>query len=119
MATIITPLVASKPNLVYVLADDLGFVDVKAFSPTSLIDTPSISALASQGMAFTKAHSGSAVCTPTRYGILTGRYCWRTLANNVVEGGGPNLIAEGRPTIATFLKDQGYTTAIIGTLREM
>ena len=70
--------VAARPNIVYILADDLGYGDVRCFNPRSKIATPSIDGLARQGMMFTDAHSGSSVCTPTRYGILTGRYAWRT-----------------------------------------
>jgi arylsulfatase A-like enzyme len=69
---------ASKPNIVYILADDLGYGDVGAFNSQSKIPTPAMDALAKQGMRFTDAHTGSAVCTPTRYGILTGRYAWRS-----------------------------------------
>ena len=66
-------------------------------------------------MIFTDTHSGSLVCTPTRYGVLTGRYCWRTrLQRRVVQGSAPCLISEDRPTVASFLKQQGYDTAIIG-----
>ena len=66
------------PNIVYILADDMSYGDVGALNPESKIQTPNIDRPANEGMSFTDAHSGSAVCTPTRYGILTGRYCWRT-----------------------------------------
>ena len=69
---------ADRPNIVYILADDLGYGDVHALNPEGKIPTPHLDRLAAQGMAFTDAHSGSAVCTPTRYGILTGRYAWRS-----------------------------------------
>ena len=107
---------ADKPNIVFILCDDLGFGDVQCMAPeTSKIKTPHIDGLASEGMMFTDAHSGSSVCTPTRYGIMTGRYSWRTkLQRGVVQGFAPNLILEDRPTIANFLRDQGYSTAIIG-----
>ncbi|WP_299668773.1 arylsulfatase [uncultured Polaribacter sp.] len=105
-----------KPNIVFILCDDLGYGDVQSLSPkTSKIKTPSIDMLVRDGMVFTDAHSGSSVCTPTRYGIMTGRYSWRTkLQRGVVQGFAPNLVAEDRLTIANFLKDQGYNTAIIG-----
>ena len=105
-----------QPNIVFIVCDDLGYGEVQALAPqTSKIKTPSIDQLTRQGMVFTDAHSGSAVCTPTRYGIMTGRYSWRTkLQRGVVQGFAPNLIEEDRPTIANFLKDQGYHTAIIG-----
>ena len=106
----------SKPNIVYIICDDLGYGEIHALSPkTSRIPTPGADQLATEGMVFTDAHSGSAVCTPTRYGIMTGRYSWRTwLQKGVVTGFAPNLIAEGRTTVASFLKAKGYDTAIIG-----
>ncbi|MDG1301061.1 MAG: sulfatase-like hydrolase/transferase, partial [Opitutae bacterium] len=67
-----------KPNIVYILADDMGYGDVSVLNPESKIQTPNIDRLANEGMTFSDAHAGSSVCTPTRYGILTGRYCWRT-----------------------------------------
>lgn len=69
----------AMPNIVYILADDLGFGDVKVLNPQRCkIATPNLDRLAAQGMSFTDAHSGSSVCTPTRYGLLTGRYAWRS-----------------------------------------
>ena len=105
-----------KPSIVFVLCDDLGYGDVRCLAPkTSKIPTPHVDRLAKEGMIFTDAHSGSSVCTPTRYGLLTGRYSWRTrLQQGVVQGFAPCLIAKDRPTVASFLKQQGYHTAIIG-----
>ncbi|WP_419195098.1 sulfatase family protein [Novipirellula herctigrandis] len=107
---------AERPNVVFVLCDDLGYGDVQCLNPErGKISTPNIDKLAADGMIFTDAHSGSSVCTPTRYGLMTGRYSWRTrLQRGVVQGFAPNLIAADRPTVASFLKDQGYHTAIIG-----
>ncbi len=107
---------ADRPNILYILADDLGYGDVKSLNPERCkIATPSLDKLAAQGMTFTDAHSGSAVCTPTRYGIMTGRYAWRTsLVSGVLGGVSPPLIAPDRLTVATLLKDQGYQTACIG-----
>lgn len=104
------------PNLVYVMCDDLGYGDVQCLNPErGKIPTPGVDRLASEGMIFTDAHSGSSVCTPTRYGLLTGRYSWRTYKQRgVSQGFKPNLIAEGRPTVASFLKGQGYHTALVG-----
>ena len=68
----------AKPNIIFLMADDLGYGDLGSFNPDSKIPTPNIDRLAMQGMRFTDAHSGSALCTPTRYGVVTGRYCWRT-----------------------------------------
>ncbi|MEI6892823.1 MAG: arylsulfatase [Pontiella sp.] len=105
-----------KPNIIFVLCDDLGYGDVQCLNPErGKILTPSVDRLASEGMVFTDAHSGSSVCSPTRYGLLTGRYSWRTrLQRGVTQGYKSNLIALGRPTVASFLKEQGYHTAIIG-----
>ena len=106
---------APKPNIIYILCDDLGYGDVKCLNPEGKIATPNMDRLARDGMKFTDAHSGSSVCTPTRYGIMTGRYAWRTRLHNGVLGGlSPHLIALDRKTVAGFLKDQGYHTACIG-----
>ncbi len=106
---------ADRPNMVYILADDMGFGDVSALNPAGKIKTPNLDRIAREGMVFTDAHSGSSVCTPTRYGILTGRYAWRTrLQRGPLSGTNPHLIAEGRTTVASFLKTQGYRTACIG-----
>ncbi|UCG49128.1 MAG: arylsulfatase [Phycisphaerales bacterium] len=104
-----------RPNIIFIMADDMGYGDVKCYNPDSKIPTPHMDALASEGMRFTDAHSPSAVCTPTRYGILTGRYCWRTWLKSGVVGGYTNpLIEPTRTTVASLLKEHGYTTACIG-----
>ncbi|MEY5011899.1 MAG: Arylsulfatase [Verrucomicrobiota bacterium] len=106
---------ATPPNVVYVLCDDLGYGDLQCLNPHGKIKTPHLDRLAAGGMVFTDAHSGSSVCTPTRYGILTGRYSWRSkLQSGVLGGLSPRLIEPGRLTVAQFLKDHGYHTAIIG-----
>jgi arylsulfatase A len=106
---------AEKPNIIYVLCDDLGYGDLKCLNKDGKIATPNFDRLAAGGMAFTDAHSGSAVCTPTRYGIITGRYAWRTkLQSGVLGGLSPRLIEPGRLTVANLLKQQGYHTAAIG-----
>jgi arylsulfatase A-like enzyme len=107
---------ADKPNIIVILADDMGVGDVKLLGgATSKIPTPHIDQLARDGMRFTDAHSTSSVCTPTRYSILTGRYNWRSsLKSGVLYGFSPPLIAEDRPTVARLLKDEGYATACIG-----
>jgi len=103
------------PNLVLVLADDLGYGDVRSFNPAGRIDTPHLDRLAREGVRFTDAHTGSAVCTPTRYGLLTGRYAWRTrLASGVLWGESEPLVEPGRLTLASLLKARGYHTAAIG-----
>ncbi|RMD81728.1 MAG: sulfatase, partial [Lentisphaerae bacterium] len=104
-----------KPNILYILADDQGYGDVSCLNPDSKIPTPHTDRLAKEGMIFTDAHSNSAVCTPTRYGVMTGRYCWRSwLKRGVLHGDSPLLIEEGRETVASLLKRQGYRTACIG-----
>jgi arylsulfatase A len=105
----------NRPNIVYILADDLGYGDVSCLNPQSKIATPNLDRLAREGLTFTDAHSGSAVCTPTRYGILTGRYCWRSpLKRSVLWPWDPPLIEDERMTVGDFLKQNGYTTACIG-----
>ncbi len=103
------------PNVVYILADDLGYGDVSALNEHAAWKTVHMDRLASQGMVFTDAHSESAVCTPTRYGILTGRYSWRSrLKRGVLGGSSRPLIERERMTVATLLKKHGYETAVIG-----
>jgi arylsulfatase A-like enzyme len=106
----------SKPNILYILCDDLGYGDVHALNPErGKIPTPNIDRLIADGMAFTDAHSSSSVCTPTRYGIMTGRYNWRTrLQSGVLGGFSPPLIAADRLTVAKLLKQHGYRTACFG-----
>ncbi len=102
-------------NIVYILADDMGIDSVSALNAKSGIATPNINKLISQGMTFTDAHSGSAVCSPTRYGVLTGRYSWRTkMKSGIVNKWGPPLIAEDRLTVGKLLQKAGYHTACIG-----
>lgn len=104
-----------KPNIVVVLADDLGFGDLSCNNPLSKIVTPHADRLAAEGMRFTDAHTPSSVCSPTRYGLLTGRYAWRTrMTSGVLDGFSPPLIEPNRVTVASYLQSQGYTTACIG-----
>jgi arylsulfatase A-like enzyme len=106
---------APRPNVVIVLADDLGYGDPGVYNPASKIPTPNIDRLAAQGLRFLDAHTPSSVCTPTRYGLLTGRYAWRSsLKKGVLWGYSPALIEPGRPTIASLLRTAGYATAMIG-----
>ncbi|MFY0654020.1 MAG: arylsulfatase [Cyclobacteriaceae bacterium] len=103
------------PNIVFILADDLGYGDIRSYNAESKIPTPNLDKLASQGMRFTDAHSPSTVCTPTRYSILTGRMEFRTGMKGVFTGvGGPCLIEENRLTLPQMLHDESYTTACIG-----
>lgn len=105
-----------RPNVVVILADDLGYGDVQCYNPQrGKIPTPNIDALAAQGMRFTDGHSSSGVCSPSRYTLLTGRYHWRTrLQSGIVGVFGAPLIAPDRLTIAGLLQQQGYRTACVG-----
>ncbi len=103
------------PNIVYILADDMGTGDPGCYNADSKIPTPNIDRLAAEGMRFTDAHSPSAVCSPTRYGVLTGRYAWRTrMKTGVLWGYSRSLIEPDRLTVAQMLKSQGYQTACVG-----
>ncbi len=103
------------PNIVLILADDLGFGDIGCYNRDSRIPTPNIDALAGRGTRWTDMHTPSAVCTPSRYGLLTGRYAWRTrLPYGVLYGYEPPLIEEDRPTLPGLLRRRGYRTACIG-----
>ncbi len=104
-----------KPNIIFILADDMGYGDVSALNPDSKILTPHIDGMAQNGVLFTDAHTSSAVSTPTRYGFLTGRYNWRsTLKSDVVSGYSRPIIDSTRTTVASMLKRGGYTTACVG-----
>ena len=105
----------APPNIVLILADDLGYGDLACYNPESKIPTPNLDRLAKQGMRFTDAHSPSTVCTPTRYSILTGRMAFRTGMKSVFTGvGGPCLIEEERLTLGGMLQEEGYETALFG-----
>jgi arylsulfatase A len=104
-----------KPNIVVFFVDDMGYGDVSCLNPDGKVPTPNFDRLASEGMTFTDAHSTSAVCSPSRYGLLTGRYNWRTsLQRGIVQVYGDPLIDEDRMTVPSFLKEQGYHTGCIG-----
>jgi arylsulfatase A len=106
---------STLPNIIYILADDLGYGDLSSFNPQSKLHTVHLDRLSSTGMKFTDAHTSSAVCTPTRYGILTGRYNWRSpLKKGVLGGFSKSLIEPNRTTVAQLLKDKGYRTAFVG-----
>ena len=97
------------------MADDLGYGDLHCFNADSQIPTPYLDQLRAQGMAFTDIHSGTSVSTPSRYGIMTGRYCFRTsLKKGVLWGYSEPLIEKERLTVAELLRQAGYTTAVIG-----
>jgi len=112
----LSPLFCSeKPNIIVIYTDDQGFGDVSAFNPNAKFQTPNMDLLAKEGVSFTHGHSASSVCTPSRYGLLTGRYPWRTRMKVGVMGADVKcLIPDDRLTIASMLKAEGYHTAMVG-----
>ena len=105
----------ARPNVILIFADDLGYGDVSSYNPGSRIRTPNLDRLASEGIQMTDAHSASAVCTPSRYSLLTGCYSWRTeLKSGVLGGFSLPLIEPGRMTLGKLFKQRGYATACIG-----
>lgn len=106
---------AATPNVIVVMADDLGIGDVSPTNPDCKIKTPCLQRMAAQGLTFLDAHTPSSVCTPTRYGLLTGRYNWRSrLARGVLSGRSAHLIPKDRPTLGHLMREAGYHTAMIG-----
>ncbi len=107
---------AEPPNILLILADDLGYGDLRCYNSQSKVSTPQLDRLASEGMRFTDAHSPSTVCTPTRYGLMTGQMPFRVPNGGTVFTGvgGPSLIAPGRLTLPLMLREQGYSTACVG-----
>ena len=105
----------TRPNVVIIYTDDQGFGDVSALNPDAKFDTPNMDRLANEGIAFTDAHCSDTVCTPSRYGLLTGRYCWRTVKKTGVLGAEAEcLIRSNQLTIPKLLKTAGYKTAMVG-----
>jgi Arylsulfatase A and related enzymes len=110
-----TPPPERLPNILYILADDMGQGDLSTYNSSAAWRTPNIDRLAAEGVKFTDAHSASAVCTPSRYSLLTGRYAWRSrLKSRVLFGFSSPLIEPGRLTAPELLRQRGYTTAMIG-----
>ena len=104
-----------RPNVLLVLADDLGQGDLSCFNPNSGWKTPHIDKLAAEGMRMFDSHSTSSLCTPSRYGLLTGRYNWRSrLKRLVLPGDSESLIEKDRLSLAQFLSNNGYSTAVVG-----
>jgi arylsulfatase A len=107
--------VIEKPNVILIYADDLGYGDVSCYNPQSKIQTPNIDKLAAEGMLFVDAHSGASFCTPSRYSILTGNYCWRSRSTSELQGGyDAPIIQEGEMTLGNLFQNNGYKTAAIG-----
>jgi arylsulfatase A len=105
----------TQPNILFILADDLGYGDVGCYNPEAKAPTPNLDRLAEEGMRFTDAHSPSTVCTPTRYSIMTGQMAFRLNYSGVFTGvGGPGLITEDRLTLPGMLQKEGYETAMFG-----
>ena len=108
------PRPARAPNIVYILSDDIGYGDIGCYGATT-IPTPNLDKLAAAGMRFTDAHSPAAVCTPTRYALLTGQYAWRhPPVSRILSGVAPLSIKPGTVTVPSLLKQAGYTTAAVG-----
>lgn len=104
-----------RPNVIVFLADDLGVGDVAVYNPKSKIPTPHLDRFAGEGMRFTDAHSSSSICTPSRYGLLTGQYCWRSkLPSGITWYWDPPLIDEDRLTMGAMFQKSGYATACVG-----
>lgn len=104
-----------RPNIVFLFADDMGYGDVSALNENSKLNTPNIDKIASEGVAFTDAHSCSSVSSPSRYGLLTGRYSWRsTLKSGVLDGYSESIIKHDRRTVANILHEEGYVTGCFG-----
>jgi arylsulfatase A len=121
LASVVRPVAASpadtageRPNIIIILADDMGYGDCSVYNPESKIATPNIDQLAKEGLLFTDAHSASGTCTPSRYGLLTGTNPTRTGVLNTLLSRGDPIIAENEKTIASMLRDQGYVTRMIG-----
>jgi arylsulfatase A len=106
---------ARQPNILMFLCDDMGYGDPQCLNPKSKIPTPNIDRLAKQGMTFTDAHVAASICTPSRYSLLTGRYCWRSrLPSGITWYWDPPLLEKGRMTMASMLRQYGYATACVG-----
>ncbi len=104
-----------KPNVIVIYTDDQGYGDVSALNPNAKFKTPNLDRLAKEGIMFTRGHSPDSVCTPSRYGLLTGRYAWRTSLKSGVFGAEKKcLIDEGRMTLAHLFKQNGYHTGMVG-----
>ncbi|RXM49065.1 arylsulfatase [Flavobacterium sp. YO12] len=102
-----------KPNIIVIYADDLGYGDLSCYG-MSKISTPNIDKLAKQGLQFTNAHSTSATCTPSRFGLLTGKYPWKQKGTGIAPGDASLIIPTNKATLPSMLQKAGYTTAVIG-----
>ena len=106
---------SNRPNIIVIYTDDQGYGDTSHLNPDAKFKTPNMDKLAREGISFTNGHSGDAVCSPSRYALLTGRYCWRTeLKRSVLKAEHKCLISDDRVTLPSFLRDNGYDTAMVG-----
>jgi arylsulfatase A len=109
------PSTPTTPNILFILADDLGYGDLSYQNPSSKIQTPRLDALASQGMCFSSAHAPSGLCTPSRYSLMCGQFCWRSrLKSGVLNAWDEPIIPRERVTVASMLRGQGYATGCFG-----
>ena len=116
LAAMLTTQATDKPNIILILADDFGVGDIQVHYPENKIPTLYLDKFSTESKRFTNAHSNTACCTPSRYGLLTGRYAWRTrLQEWVIACYEPPLVAADRITLPGFLQDKGYQTALVGT----
>ena len=114
-ASVVNAVQSERPNIIVIYTDDQGYGDVSYLNPGAKFQTSNMDRLASEGISFTNAHCSDAVCTPSRYSLLTGRYCWRTVKKNGVLGSEAKcLITDDRMTLASLLRDNGYNTAMVG-----
>lgn len=115
MSCVSKPQIQTRPNIIIIYTDDQGYGDMSGLNPDAKFKTPNMDRIALEGAIFTDGHSSDAVCTPSRYSLLTGRYSWRTsLKKGVLEADGPCLIEKDRMTIASLLQENGYNTAMVG-----
>jgi len=106
---------SAKPNIIIIYTDDQGYGDVSCLNPDAKFQTPNLDRIANEGVNFTNGHSADTICTPSRYALLTGRYCWRTVKKKGVLGAeSTGLITNDRITLASLLRDNGYNTAMVG-----
>lgn len=103
----------TKPNIVFIYADDVGYGDLSCYGATR-VKTPNLDSLAGNGLRLTNAHAGSATCTPSRYSLLTGQYAWRRKDTHILPGDAQLLIHEGQQTLPSMLQQAGYRTACVG-----
>ena len=103
----------TRPNVVIILADDIGYGDVSCYGATA-VKTPNIDRLAKAGLRFTDAHASSATCTPSRYALLTGEYAWRKEGTGILPGNAALIIEPERTTLAALFQRAGYATGVVG-----